>query len=251
MYQVFNKLARCAESLAIGDTIENRIRGNQAWSLLPVQACFSSVIPGSVMSGFVNAQINFPSWLGRNSKRAKCDRLLQDITVHARITTGASKEAINLDYLKMLVNSIVGPLAVDGLDGVPRAVEAMNQYHLSREDLDSLIELTKWPNTRDPMQSVDSKVKAAFTKAYNKSASFGSAGTMKKKSARAGDGDEFGGSDEEGGDDGEDDEEDEKIENDKLVKAKTSKAKSSKTEETREAGKGKRGGKAGRGAKKK
>ncbi|NP_001135428.1 germ line transcription factor 1 [Nasonia vitripennis] len=235
--ELFDKLAKCSDSLAIGDTIENAIRGKQAWGLLPVQACFSSVIPGSVMSGFINSQINFPSWLGRNSKRSKCDRLLQDITVHARITTGASKEAINLDYLKMLVDSIVRPLAVEGTEGVEKAVEIMNKYHLSREDLDSLIELTKWPHTRDPMQSVDSKTKAAFTKAYNKSASFHSATTMKKKSSQAAEDDEFMGSDEEPPSDA--DADNDKIENDKLIKAKTSKAKTSKPAPSDSKGKGK------------
>lgn len=225
--EALSKIANCSESLAIGDTIEKTIRSSQGWSLLPVQACFSSVIPGSVMSGFINSQINFPSWLGKNSKRNKCDRLLQDITVHARLTTGASKEAINLDYLKMLVDSIVRPLAVEGLDGVKKALEVMNKYHLSREDLDSLIELTKWPHTRDPMQSVESKVKAAFTKAYNKSASFSSGGTMKKKSTRDTLDDNFIGSDEE---QLSDNDEDDTVDNDKLIKAKTSKAKSTPSE---------------------
>ena len=225
--ELFEKLAKCSESLAIGDTIENNIRRNQAWSLLPVQACFSSVIPGTVMSGFINSQINFPSWLGKNSRTNKCDRLLQELTTHTRITTGASKEAINLDYLKMLVDSIIRPLAIEGVDGVEKAIAVMNNYHLTREDLDSLIELTKWPHTRDPMQSVDTKTKTAFTKAYNKTALFSSAGsTMKKKSSRDAQDDDFIVDDE---DElvNEEDEEDDKLENDKLIKAKaSSKAKS-------------------------
>lgn len=68
------RVAKSAESLCIGDLIENAIRGNGAWSLLPTQAMFSSVIPGSLMSGYVAGQITFPSWLGRNSKRNKMDR---------------------------------------------------------------------------------------------------------------------------------------------------------------------------------
>lgn len=219
---LFDKIADCSESLALGDLIEKNIRSNQSWSLLPMQACFSSVIPGTIMSGFVNSQINFPSWLGRNSKTNKFDRLLQDITLHARITTGASKESINLDYIKLLVDSIVRPLALEGTDGVEKAIDVMNQYHLTREDLDSLIELTKWPHTRDPMQSVDTKTKAAFTKAYNKTALFAGGNTMKKKASRGAQDNEYGESDEEASDNNEDDE---KIENDKLVKAKASKAK--------------------------
>lgn len=226
--EYLERLARCSESLAIGDTIENSIRGRSAWGLLPVQACFSSVIPGTVMSGIMNNQINFPSWLGKNSRRNKFDRMLQDLTVHSRITTGASKDAINLDYIKSLVNSITRPLANNGVEGVEQAIKVMNQYHLTREDLDSLIELTKWPGYKDPMEKVDTKTKTAFTKAYNKSASFVVGGSSKKKPTRNTQDEDFIENDEEQV--SENEEEDNKIENDKNIKAKVSKAKSSQPE---------------------
>jgi replication factor C subunit 1 len=220
--ELCHKLANCSESLAIGDTIENSIKVHQTWNLLPVQACFSSVIPGSVMSGFFNSQINFPSWLGKNSKRIKYDRLLQDITIHTRITTGTNKEAINLDYLKLLVDSIIRPMLIAGIEGVDQAVNVMNNYHLTREDFDSLIELTKWPHTRDPMQSIDSKTKAVFNKTYNKSSLFSSGSTTKKKNACDIQNENYIKSDDEEVSDYNDD----KIENDKLIKAKISKTKS-------------------------
>ena len=68
------RIAQAAESLAMGDVVDNLIRGSGAWSLLPTQACFSSVIPGAVMSGTMTGVANFPSWLGRNSTRGKFDR---------------------------------------------------------------------------------------------------------------------------------------------------------------------------------
>ena len=45
-------------------------------------------------------------------------RLMQEITVHTRLATGVSKEAINLDYIKPLRDAIVRPLVVDGPEGV-------------------------------------------------------------------------------------------------------------------------------------
>ena len=44
----------------------------------------------------------------------------------------------------------------------------MSQYALLREDLDNLLEVTQWPDRADPMKNVESKVKAAFTRTYNK-----------------------------------------------------------------------------------
>ncbi|XP_011497234.1 PREDICTED: replication factor C subunit 1 [Ceratosolen solmsi marchali] len=222
--QLHEKLANCTESLAIGDTIENNIKVNQTWNLLPVQACFSSVIPGSIMSGFFNRQINFPSWFGKNSKRVKYDRLLQDITIRTRKITGASKEAINLDYLKMLVDSIIRPMIIEGIEGVYQAVNIMNKYNLTKENLDSLIELTKWPHTKDPMQYIDSKTKSAFTKMYNKSTLFYSSHKIKKKSVPDDLTEDYFKSDEEVSDDTDD-----KIENDKLVKTKITKTKNIKS----------------------
>lgn len=56
-------------------------------------------------------------------------RLLQEITVHARTTTGASKEAMNLDYLPQLRNAITRPLIEEDVE---TSIDVMNQYHLSR-----------------------------------------------------------------------------------------------------------------------
>ncbi|XP_017758699.1 PREDICTED: replication factor C subunit 1 [Eufriesea mexicana] len=184
--KLLERVAESAESLALGDVVEKSIRSNNAWSLLPVQACYSSVIPGTAMSGHIGGQINFPTWLGRNSRSGKFDRLTQEITVHARLATGASKEAINLDYIKPLRNAVIRPLAVGGIENVDAAIDVMNHYHLLREDLDSLIEISLWPGDRDPMQVVDSKVKAAFTRAYNKNSivvPYIVSGISKKKAA--------------------------------------------------------------------
>ena len=56
-------------------------------------------------------------------------RLLQEITVHTRLTTGASKEAINLDYLPSFRDIITRPLISEDVE---TAVNVMNQYHLTR-----------------------------------------------------------------------------------------------------------------------
>ena len=47
-------------------------------------------------------------------------------------------------------------------------LQVMSHYALLREDLDNLLEVTQWPNSPDPMKAIESKVKAAFTRSYNK-----------------------------------------------------------------------------------
>lgn len=46
----------------------------------------------------------------------------------------------------------------------------MSHYHLVKDDVESLNELSSWPGQRDPMSDIPAKVKSAFTRAYNKSA---------------------------------------------------------------------------------
>lgn len=74
-----------ADSLSRGDLIDSRIRSKMAWSLLPVQAMFSSVMPGEYMSGNFVGQINFPGWLGKYSKTTKRRRMAQEIHDHTRV----------------------------------------------------------------------------------------------------------------------------------------------------------------------
>lgn len=103
------------------------------------------------------------------------------------------------------------PLKERGLDGVDEALEVLKEYHLLREDIDALIELSTWPGKKSIFDGVDSKVKAALTRTYNKTVapySYSAVSTVKKKRAAADDIEEYG--DEEGttaqsSDEGEDD----------------------------------------------
>lgn len=65
--------------------MERTIRSQNSWNLLPVQAMYSSVIPGEYMAGTMHGQIQFPSWLGKFSKQNKNDRILQEIQSHMRL----------------------------------------------------------------------------------------------------------------------------------------------------------------------
>ncbi|KAH8418453.1 hypothetical protein KR009_004359, partial [Drosophila setifemur] len=190
---VMAKVAATADSLSLGDLIDKRIRSNSAWSLLPTQAFFSSVLPGEHMSGHFTGQINFPGWLGKNSKANKRARLAQELHDHTRSCTSSSRLSVRLDYAPFLLDNIVRPLAKDGQEGVPYALEVIKDYHLLREDLDSLIELTAWPGKKSPMDAVDGRVKAALTRAYNKEVmaySYSAQAGIKKKKAEAGGGEE-------------------------------------------------------------
>uniref|UniRef100_A0ABK9MQN0 Replication factor C subunit 1 n=1 Tax=Glossina morsitans morsitans TaxID=37546 RepID=A0ABK9MQN0_GLOMM len=231
--EVLQKVALTADALSLSDLVDKRIRSQSAWSLLPTQAVFSSVMPGEYMKGSFTGQINFPAWLGKNSRISKRSRLAQEIHDHTRIRTSGSRLSIRLDYAAFLLHKIIHPLKEHGLDGVNESLNTIKEYHLLREDLESLIELTTWPGKKSPMDSVDSKVKAALTRSYNKEVlaySYSAGAGIKKKRSEASDDLDYMDADnneegEEGtlashDDEDEQEREDDNLENDGLVKVK-------------------------------
>lgn len=222
--QIPERIAKTADALSLGDLVEKRIRSNMAWSLLPTQAIFSSVMPGEYMSGKFTGQINFPGWLGKNSQSSKRKRMAQEIHDHTRINTSGSRLSIRLDYAPFLLNAIVNPLKKHGIDGIEEALNVIKAYRLLREDIDSLIELTTWIGKKNAWESIDGKVKAALTRAYNKEVmayTYSAVSGVKRKATAAAD-DNLGidGEDDDGVANISDDENDEKVENDTLIKVR-------------------------------
>lgn len=79
------RAALSADAISMGDMIDSKIRRENNWSLLESQAFFSSVLPGYYMSGTFQGMINFPGWLGKNSKKNKFRRLISEIQTHTRM----------------------------------------------------------------------------------------------------------------------------------------------------------------------
>jgi len=222
--KVMELVSQAADSIAEGDLVERGIRSGMNWSLLPTAAVFCSVLPGEYMSGFLTGQIEFPQWLGKNSRRSKLDRILSELQGHTRLTAGVSKGAVTLDYGQRLREHIVSPMSKLGAEGVDQSVTNINDYNLLREDLDGLMEVTQWPGRPDPWAALDSKVKAAFTRKYNKEAAalpFAVQSVVTKKAKSSVNSQESWGEDD---DDVEEEEEDkDDIEKDAMIKAKVKK----------------------------
>ena len=160
-------LSDSIESMCQGDRVSKILRNNNNWSLLPVQAIFSSYIPGEKLHGHIGLPA-FPSWFGKNSKQGRVDRILQELQKHMRIHISANKIGVGMDYLSVLKTMLTKPLIKKGADGIPSVLNLMNEYSLTRDDFDTIIELGTWPGQKDLMTMIDSKVKASFTRAYNK-----------------------------------------------------------------------------------
>lgn len=162
-------IAKAADALAIGDMIEQGIRSQNNWSLLPLESCFSTGIPSYEMSGCLMSMAIFPSYLGKLSNYNKRQRLLQELMVHMNLKISGSKTALSLDYLEPLRDSIIRTLSKGDVDST---VKFLNSYYLRKEDLDSIVELSSFGSghqASDPFAKIDAKTKAALTRALNKS----------------------------------------------------------------------------------
>lgn len=183
---------RAAEFLSVGDVMDRRIHQKQAWHLLPhyVQSVVSAA---KTVSGPAPFQI-FPSWLGKNSKRLKHKRYVDDLSSKMR----SSNNAFRLDYADAIQGILLGGLQGDKPD-IKGVIGAMDSLGLSRDDLmDCLLEVV--------FDKVDipTKVKTVFTREYNKMYPDKKVGKKVVKVADESEGDE---GEEEEGEEGEEEEE--------------------------------------------
>ncbi|KFD55293.1 hypothetical protein M514_03934 [Trichuris suis] len=159
-------LAEAAQFIADGDVVDKQIRSSSSWSLLNLQATFSTVIPTELMKGYLKGQINFPAWFGKNSKIGRLFRQLQQLHLHTSIHSSADTASICLDYVDHMRDSIMAYL---NRDDIANALDLCQSYDMSKDDVDTIMELGTWPHRKDPMSKLSSKTKAAFTRAFNTS----------------------------------------------------------------------------------
>ncbi|XP_014813288.1 PREDICTED: replication factor C subunit 1 isoform X2 [Calidris pugnax] len=183
-------LSRAADSICDGDIVDKQIRSKQNWNLLPTQAIYASVLPGELMRGYMSQFPVFPSWLGKFSSTGKHDRIIQELAMHMSLRTQTCKRTVNMEYLPYLRDAIVQPLKDLGAEGVQEAITFMDSYCLMKEDIENIMEISTWGGKPSPFSKLDPKVKAAFTRAYNKEAhltpySLHSVKTSKRQSGSA------------------------------------------------------------------
>ncbi|KAK2465145.1 hypothetical protein APHAL10511_002837 [Amanita phalloides] len=163
-----------ASAISDGDLVDSLIHGSeQHWSLMPLHAILSTVKPASYMYGsgvhFGGPNpLTFPQWLGQNSKQNKLMRQLGDVQVRMRLKVSGNKVEIRQSYIPALYPHIVQPLVDEGASVVDQIIRRMDEYYLSKDDWDTIVELGV-DSRRDEtvLKNIPSGTKAAFTRKYN------------------------------------------------------------------------------------
>ena len=158
------RISEAAERLSDVDLIDRRIRQDQDWSLLPLQAS-TTVGVGATVGGFcMNPQ--FSQWFGKNSTTQKNRRQCADLSYRLGHRVSAGREAVRRDYLGPLLRHVSAPLLGGDASGT---IERLDAYGLSRDDLmETLPDLELHDKDKPKLfASLDAKAKSAFTRAYN------------------------------------------------------------------------------------
>jgi replication factor C subunit 1 len=148
--------AAAAEEISFGDLINQRLWRTQDWSLLP-HVVHSTVAAARTVQGPAPFQI-FPQLLGKNSKRAKHRRLLEEV---GRVRH-QSVRSLRLHELEPIERILLQPLQKEKPD-IKGAIQRMDAVHLTRDHLvENISENLFYPT------EISTKVKTALTREYNK-----------------------------------------------------------------------------------
>lgn len=163
-----NLASKAADAISDGDLVDRMIHGSQQhWSLMPTHAIFSFVRPASFVYGtLAGNQTRFTAWLGKNSNQGKLMRMVKEMQGHMRLRTSANRFEIRQTYLPLLFDLLVRRLQVEGKEAVAEIIEMMDEYFLTREDWDAILELGVGPDDAEGIK-IESASKAAFTRQYN------------------------------------------------------------------------------------
>jgi replication factor C subunit 1 len=165
---------RAAEFISCGDLIDKRIHTKHDWGLLP-HLVQSTVAAARTVSGPAPFQI-FPSWLGKNSKRMKHARYMDEVASKLF----CSNAELRLDYAEPLGTILLEPLRGDKPD-IKGVIGTMDSLRLTRDDLMENLAEVMFDKVELP-----TKTKTAFTREYNKTHSGAGAGEIVTKGKKRG-----------------------------------------------------------------
>ncbi|RDB20289.1 Replication factor C subunit 1 [Hypsizygus marmoreus] len=176
MLKQLELMDRAASSISDGDLVDALIHGpEQHWGLMPLHAVCSTVRPASYLYGAGPHyggpnSVTFPQWLGQNSKQTKLTRQLTDVQIRMRLKVSGNKTEIRQSYLPALFPHIVMPLIETGSSAVDDVIERMDEYYLSKEDWDTVVELGVDDHKDDlVLKKISTATKTALTRKYNAS----------------------------------------------------------------------------------
>jgi replication factor C subunit 1 len=168
---VLERMSKAADSMSDFALAEGGIRGaNMNWGLLPLTAVLAvktGYHAGGETGGFLPGFPEFSAWLGKNSSQGRKTRILHELQHHVNYKISGGNVEMRLSYLPVFRDRFLSLLTSKEENAAEEAIELMDEYGFDRDDIFENLDEFKMDPKADSFAKIDSKAKAAFTRAYN------------------------------------------------------------------------------------
>jgi replication factor C subunit 1 len=170
-----DRLADASASIAYGDILGKKIFRDQNWAISNDVAYVGTAKPARIMRGRkVNLKdsygyYNFPSSLSKGSTTTKSYNILRGIQ-KASIHMASLSQRDSLDYLPLLRDTFLAPLIEDKKEGIEAAIAAMDEYGITKDDVEAIDEMATFKGKigKQKYSDIETAVKSSFTREFNK-----------------------------------------------------------------------------------
>eukprot|EP00977_Amphora_coffeiformis_P001680 scaffold316_cov158-Amphora_coffeaeformis.AAC.4 len=167
---ILERMSKASEAMSDFALAEHKLRSDQNWSVLPFVASLTvktGYHAGGEGGGFLGGFPEFSAWLGKNSSKGKKTRMVQDLQHHMNFRISGGSEEMRLSYLPVLRGRFLSLLSSKDSSGTDEVIELMDTYGLDRDDIIEKFDEFKMDPKDKGFGALDSKQKAALTRAYN------------------------------------------------------------------------------------
>lgn len=93
--------------------------------------------------------------------------MVKEIQSHMRLRSSADRHEVRQQYIPMFWNTLAKRLEVEGKEALDDIIGLMDDYFLTKEDWDAIVELGVGPfNGEELLKRIPSTTKATFTRQY-------------------------------------------------------------------------------------
>lgn len=166
--KILDSMAKATDSFSQSDyLVDALIHGsNQQFSLSPLHAFMTCVLPAYYFHGGLRGRVEFASWLGQNSKQSKNIRVLRELKLQSVLTASVGKSELRLYHVPCISGRVIELLRHGDISA---AIAVLDAYGWTKENMNDAMELCVGKEHSSSAYSlIPTATKSAFTRQYNK-----------------------------------------------------------------------------------
>ena len=157
------KIVDGLDHMSFSDTVENRMKTQMEWSLLPDRGIHSTVLPSMIFSSFLGFP-RFPTYINKISTIIKINRELKELK---KIFNNYSLYEIKNLVGPLFYNIIIDKLVKDGKNGIDRIVDILANYRMSSNLFKENLYDLQTKENQDLYNKINTSIKTSLTKKLN------------------------------------------------------------------------------------